>query len=85
MSTPDASGVIRQKTIEPSDVVYTWCGVAWCDTIPISKPMPRSIYDELYWHYIQMICNCRFVVSSVDRLLADLAQRGVARQLSHPV
>ncbi len=51
--------------------MWSTLDAARCDTIPIRKLMPRSIYDELYWHYIQMTCNGRFFASSVDRLLAQ--------------
>ncbi len=59
--------------------MWSTLDAARCDTIPICKLMPRSIYDELYWHYIQMTCNGRVFASSVDRLLT---QRDAARQLS---
>ncbi len=38
--------------------------------------MPRSIYDELYWHYVQIIWICSFFASSVDRLLAERVSAG---------
>ncbi len=38
---------LRSDTLEP---MLSTLDAARCDTIPISKLMPRSIYDELYWH-----------------------------------
>ncbi len=37
---------LRSHTLEP---MLSTVDAARCDTIPISKLMPRSIYEELYW------------------------------------
>ncbi len=60
LSTPDASGVMQQNTIELD---------AATRQIPDSKLLPHSIYDILT--QISMIFNSRFVASSVDRPRQD--------------
>ncbi len=71
VSTPDASGVVRQNTIEfiiISDAVYTGCSA-----VPRHNKSPTvnccRVLFMTYWHKFQMIFNGRFVMSSVDRPL----------------